>query len=139
MENNSGIYPLGDRVLVKPEAIGEKKDGETKIGSFIVPDQVVDQHSLAQSIGYVVALGNDCWVDRVEFNPDGSRKGYSGFTGPQAKVGDRIVYAKFAGVKVPGKDSPDYRIIRDKDVCAIVDPEIDFSDLKSRKAFAQQE
>lgn len=134
MENKSGITPLGDRVLVKPEVL-EKKTA----GGIEIPDQVLDQHALAQSIGYVVALGRDCWIDHVDFNSDGSRSGYTGFTGPQAKVGDRIVFAKYAGVKVPGKDSDDYRIVRDKDVAAIVDPGIDFSDLKSRKAFAQQE
>lgn len=134
MENKSGITPLGDRVLVRPEALQKKTAGGIEI-----PDQVLEQHSLAQSIGYVVALGPDCWVDQVTFNADGSRQSYVGFTKAQAKVGDRIVFAKYAGVKVPGKDSPDYRIIRDKDVSAIVDPEIDYSDLKSRKAFAQQE
>lgn len=133
-QNKSGIYPLGDRVLVQPEKL-EKKTA----GGIELPDQVLEQHSLAQSIGYVVALGPDCWIDHVEFNADESRRGYVGFTEKQAKVGDRIVFAKYAGVKVPGKDSDDYRIIRDKDVAAIVDAEIDYSDLKSRKAFAQQE
>jgi len=134
MENLSGICPLGDRVLVKPEALERKT-----AGGIVIPDQVIDQHSLAQSIGYVVALGPDVWIDRVDFNSEGGRKGHSGFSKAQAKIGDRIVYAKYAGLKVPGKDEEDYRIIRDKDVCATVDQEIDFTDLKSRQAFAQQE
>ena len=134
MENKSGITPLGDRVLVKPEKIDEITEG-----GIVIPDQVRTQHALAQSIGYVVALGPDCWIDHVDFGSDGAKKGYTGFTKPQARVGDRVVYAKYAGVMVPGKDSPDYRIIRDKDVAALVDPEIDFTDLRARKAFAQQE
>lgn len=134
MENKSGIYPLGDRVLVKPEKLERKTAGGIEL-----PDQVLEQHALAQSIGYVVALGPDCWIDQVEFNPDGSRRGYTGYTKQQVEVGDRIVFSKYAGVQVPGKDGDNYRVVRAKDLTSKCDPEIDFSDLRARKAFAQQE
>jgi hypothetical protein len=36
------------------------------------------------------------------------------------KPGDKVMFAKFAGAAVKGKDGLDYRIINDKDVSAVL-------------------
>ena len=129
MENKSGIYPLGDRVLIKPVEVEKTSPG----GIIIVdPDE---RHAMAQSIGVVVAVGPDCWIDHVERSQEGSK--IVGFTGPFAKPGDRVCFAKYGGLQVPGKDGHPYRIMNDVDITARVDEEVDFTDWKPRTAFHQ--
>jgi co-chaperonin GroES (HSP10) len=131
MQNTSGIYPLGDRVLIKPDEI-EK----TSPGGIIIVDPE-ERHAMAQSIGIVVAVGPDCWVDHVEVErgPDGARTRKVGFSEPFAKPGDRVCFAKYGGLQVPGRDGALYRIMNDVDITARVDDEVDFTDLKPRTAF----
>jgi co-chaperonin GroES (HSP10) len=88
---------------------------------------------MAQSIGVVVAVGPDCWVDHVERGPDGVRT--VGFSGPFAQPGDRVCFAKYGGLQVNGKDGQAYRIMNDVDITAKVDEEVDLTDLKPRTAF----
>ncbi len=129
MENKSGIYPLGDRVLIKPDEVEKTSPG----GIIIVdPD---DRHTMAQSIGTVVAVGPDCWIDHVERGPEGAKT--VGYSGPFAKAGDRVCFAKYGGLQVPGKDGGLYRIMNDVDITARVDEEVDFTDWKARTAFHQ--
>lgn len=127
MENTSGIYPLGDRVLIRPDEI-EK----TSPGGIIIVDPE-ERHAMAQSIGTVVAVGPDCWVDHVERGPVGVTT--VGFSGPFAKPGDRVCFAKYGGLQVPGKDGQPYRIMNDVDITARVDEDVDFTDFKPRTAF----
>jgi co-chaperonin GroES (HSP10) len=127
MQNTSGIHPLGDRVLIKPDEI-EK----TSPGGIIIVDPE-ERHAMAQSIGTVVAVGPDCWVDHVERGPQGTKT--VGFSGPFAQPGDRVCFAKYGGLQVPGKDGKLYRIMNDVDITAKVDEEVDFTDWKRRTAF----
>lgn len=129
MQNKSGIYPLGDRVLIKPDEI-EK----TSPGGIIIVDPE-ERHAMAQSIGTVVAVGPDCWVDHVERGPEGVKT--VGFSGPFAQPGDRVCFAKYGGLQVPGKDGLPYRIMNDVDITARVDDDVDFTDFKPRTAFHQ--
>lgn len=130
MVNKSGIYPLGDRVLIKPDEV-EK----TSPGGIIIVDPS-EKHAMAQSIGVVVAVGPDCWVDHVERSPNGATT-VRGFSQPFAKPGDRVCFAKYGGLQVPGKDGQPYRIMNDVDITARVDEEVDFTDWKPRTAFHQ--
>lgn len=129
MQNTSGIYPLGDRVLIRPDEI-EK----TSPGGIIIVDPDA-KHAMAQSIGTVIAVGPDCWVDHVERGPSGTTT--VGFSGPFAKPGDRVCFAKYGGLQVPGKDGQPYRIMNDVDITARVDEDVDFTDFKPRTAFSQ--
>lgn len=127
MENKSGIYPLGDRVLIKPDEV-EK----TSPGGIIIVDPE-ERHAMAQSIGVVVAVGPDCWIDHVERGSSGTKT--VGFSGPFAQPGDRVCFAKYGGLQVPGKDGHQYRIMNDVDITAKVDEEVSFTDFKPRTAF----
>jgi len=61
---------------------------------------------MAQTEATVIALGNTAYVDQAA---------------PWCKVGDRVLFAKYAGTMCQGLDGKTYRLINDLDVKAILD------------------
>ena len=92
------IQPLGDRVLVKALESEEK----TK-GGIVLPDIAKERPSK----GEIIAVGTGKVFE------DGSRKLLS------VKVGDKIIFGKYAGTEVKIKDQ-EYLILREEDVLAVV-------------------
>lgn len=132
MSNEAGIYPSGDRVLVSPDELEEVTEG-----GIIIPKTVSDRHAWAQSIGILVAVGPDAWIDHVERDGQGRVTKVVGYSQPFAKPGDRVIYAKYGGVQVTGKDGKTYRIMNDADITGTCEEGVDFTDIKSRKRFAE--
>lgn len=108
--NNSGIKPAGHRVLVLPEQDTEDEKALKKIG-LVIPGHTNERHRLAQMAGVVVEVGKTAWKD---FKSE-----------PWAKEGDRIMFAKYSGVIIRGKDGNQYRMVNDEDVVALLDPEVE--------------
>ena len=102
LNNTSGIYPVEFKVLVKPDPT------ETKTaGGIYFPDDVKERRDMAQGKGVLVAAGGNAFED-WEAAPE---------------PGDRVMYARYAGLEVPEKDSADgkhYRLMNDKDVAAVL-------------------
>lgn len=106
MLNPSGITPTEFKVLVEPKPVEVK----TK-GGIILPDQTADSEKYAAVEGRIVALSHlafsyatpEEWGDK------------------KPKPGQRILHAKYAGVRVKGKDGNEYLLINDKDVCALTE------------------
>ena len=94
------LKPLYDRVVVLPEKSNEM------VGSGIILPSVSDEKS---SIGKVVFVG-----DGQTFE--------GGKVQMQTKVGDRVLYSKFAGSTFKVFDK-DYLIIRQADILAIMEEE----------------
>jgi chaperonin GroES len=113
MMNNSGIHPVGDRILLKPEAIEE-----TTAGGIILTNESVEQGAMAQVFGTLVARGKDCWSDYQE---------------PFAEVGQRVMFAKYGGKVTMGKDGVTYRVMNDIDITATVDEDLGKIDAKPRE------
>ena len=92
------IKPLFDKVVIEPTSTEEK----TKSG-FILPASAQEKQQTAT----VVAVGPGGVIDGKEVNM-------------QVKVGDVVLYSKFAGTefKLDGKE---LIIIRQNDILAIVD------------------
>lgn len=132
MQNQSGIHPCGDRVLIKPDEIEEKTEG-----GIIIPGTVGELHAMAQSIGTFVAAGPDAYMDSVTRDSEGRIVERRGFSQSFAKPGDRVAFAKYGGLQVNGKDGQAYRLMNDVDVTAVVEPGVNFTDLKSRQPFAR--
>lgn len=130
MKNESGIHPCGDRVLIKPDDIEEKTEG-----GIIIPGTVNELHAMAQSIGTFVAAGPDAYMDSVTRDSEGRVVERRGFSQSFAKPGDRVAFAKYGGLQVNGKDGQPYRLMNDVDITAVVEPGVNFTDLKSRHAF----
>ena len=134
MNNESGIHPSGDRVLIRPDDVEE-----VTAGGIIIPGTVGELHAMAQSIGIFVEAGPDAYLDYVETEESDSGKivRKRGFSKPFACSGDRVAFAKYGGLQVEGKDGKSYRIMNDVDVTAIVEDGVSFTDLKSRVPVSQ--
>lgn len=98
--NQSGIVPTGGHLLVMPDKVEER----TK-GGIILPQETRDKEQTAATVGTLIAAGSGAWADI----DDGS---------PWAIVGDRVSYARYAGVSMLGQDNETYILINDNDVLA---------------------
>ena len=90
------IDPLGSRVLIDPR----KVQAETSSG-IIIPTNKDD----IQQIGTVVAVGDGYILDNGKKAP------------LSVKVGDIVIFAKFAGSRIPDKDKS-YLILDERDILA---------------------
>lgn len=91
-----GIKPIGDRVLV--EILEEAK----KIGSLFVPDTVKDKPNQ----GKVIEVG------------EGIKNGDE-VTPLAVKVGDTVLFGKYAGTEVEYDGKP-FLIMQESDILAII-------------------
>lgn len=102
-ENLSGIEPVGTKLLVLTDSVGDTTQG----GITLTPDHV-ERMTLAITTGVVAAVGGACFTDW----PNSDRK----WPGNTPAVGTRVHIAKYAGIIVEGKDGKRYRLIQDVDV-----------------------
>lgn len=94
------VHAIGHRVVVKPDPIEEYSEG----GIAIVSDK--NRELAAQTFGTVEEIGPQAFA---EFG-DGS---------PWVEVGDRVIYAKYAGMTVREPDSEqEYVVLNDSDLVA---------------------
>ena len=100
--NQSGIIPTGGHLLVVPEKVKEKT-----AGGIYIPETTREKEQQAAIIGLLIAVGSGAWADL----DDGS---------PWAKVGDKVIYARYAGFNVTGQDGEPYLLINDNDVLAVL-------------------
>jgi chaperonin GroES len=95
----STVKPLGDRVFVKVSASEEKT-----AGGILLPDSAKEK----PQVGEIAAVGPG------KRNEDGTRQE------PELKVGDKVLYSKYAGTDIKlGTD--EYVLLSEKDILAIVD------------------
>lgn len=92
------ITPLFDRVLL----LAEKGEKETK-GGIILPTASQEKSQFAT----VVAVGKGGEIDGKKMEM-------------QVKVGDRVLYSKFAGSQIT-IDEKEYIILRQTDILAVLD------------------
>ncbi len=103
MTDDSGLLPSEYNVVVKPDAVEEV----TK-GGIILPPAKTDRDKLAADEGTLVAVSPHAF-SYADW-PEGQKP-------PQ--VGDRVVFARYAGSLIKRGDT-DYRVIKDKDIIAVV-------------------
>lgn len=101
IENVSGIWPVGHRVLILPEQIEEK----TEAGIILHTGAQKAREEMAQIEGTVIALGTTAYSDQ-----------------PSAwcSVGNKVIIGKYSGLIYDGKDGKKYRVINDLDVVAVL-------------------
>jgi chaperonin GroES len=92
------LRPLGDRVVVKPV----EREERTKSG-IVLPDTAKEK----PQEGLVEAVGTGRILDNGQKVP------------MELKVGDKVLYAKYAGNEFK-LDDIEYLIISEKDVLAVV-------------------
>ena len=94
----TNIRPLGDRVVVK----AVERTEQTKSGLYL-PDTAQEKPQEA----IVIAVGPGKLLD------DGTR------TPIDLKVGDKVLYSKYAGTEIKQLDE-EYLILRESDILAVV-------------------
>ena len=99
MGTDSKLRPLGDRVVVKPTP----REEVTKSG-IVLPDTAKEK----PQEGQIIAVGPGKILE------DGSREKMD------VAVGDKILYAKYAGTEFK-VDGADLLIISQKDILAVVE------------------
>ena len=92
------LVPLGDRVVLK-----QVEAEETTKSGIVLPGQTKEKPQQAE----VIAVGPGGVVDGKEVTM-------------QVKVGDKVIYSKYAGTEVKlGED--EYIVVRQNDIVAIVE------------------
>jgi chaperonin GroES len=97
-DTSTTIRPLGDRVVVRPV----ENEEMTKSGIYL-PDSAKEKPQR----GIVLAVGNGKLLD------NGKQQA------PDVKVGDRVLYAKYAGTEIKQGDD-ELIILRESDILAII-------------------
>lgn len=105
--NPSGISPTEFKVLILPKPVEEKK------GSILLPEMTKEQDKWATMEGTLVA------VSPLAFTYAKADEWREVNAAPP-KPGDRVLFAKYAGVHVKGRDGTDYVLCNDKDVMAVL-------------------
>ena len=102
--NPSGIRPSRFNVLVKPDPV------ETVTpGGIIRPPGNQAREQGAAVKGTIIAVsplafGYEKWPNEAD----------------KPKVGDRVYFAKFAGMDAQGLDGVEYRLMKDEDIAAVI-------------------
>jgi chaperonin GroES len=91
----ASFKPLGNRVVIEPT----ESDEQVSSGGIYIPDTAKEK----PQEGKIVATGPG------KLNDDGSR------TPLEVKVGDIVVYSKYAGTEYKEGDT-DYLIVREDDI-----------------------
>jgi len=99
--------PAGFRILVLPFTPKEK----TK-GGILVAQETLDRLRIAVNCGYVIKLGPLAYKDEEKFP-----------TGPWCKRGDWVIFARYAGSRLP-IEGGEVRLLNDDEVLGTIkDPE----------------
>ena len=99
--------PSGWRLLVLPFTPREK----TK-GGILIAQESLDKLRVATNCGYVLAMGTLAYHDHDKFP-----------TGPWCKTGDWVIFARYAGSRLP-IEGGEVRILNDDEVLGTIkDPE----------------
>lgn len=105
MTNTSGIIPTEFKVLIEPKAVEEV----TK-GGIILATSTTESEKYATIEGTIVDVSHLAFTYATA-EEWGDKK---------PAPGQRVIFAKYAGVRHKAKDGKEYLLINDKDVVAVV-------------------
>jgi len=95
--------PTGWRILVLPFRMKEKTKGGVLLGK-----ETVERQQVASQCGNVLAMGPDCYREKNRYKQ-----------GPWCKVGDWVMFARYAGsrIKIEGGE---VRLLNDDEILATI-------------------
>lgn len=101
------FQPIEYKVLVKPDLVEETDDTikRFKALGIEVPQAEKDREKMRQITGTLLACGGKAFED---------------FGDPSPKVGDKVYFAKYAGLVLESDDKTEYRLMSDKDITAVL-------------------
>ena len=100
--NKSGINPLEYYILIRLDTVEERINGK-----IWLPETTREQLQQAQISGQLMAIGPLAFQYDVENDVI-------------PEIGQRVVFPKYAGFVVKGKDGVEYRLLKDGDLAAIL-------------------
>ena len=95
--------PTGWRLIVLPFKMDEK----TK-GGIIMNESILEKQQVASQCGNVLAMGPQCYKDKERY-PDG----------PWCKVGDWVIFARYAGSRIQ-IEGGEIRLLNEDEILATV-------------------
>ena len=95
--------PTGWRMLVLPFKMNEKTKGGVLLGQ-----ETIERQQVGSQCGNVLAMGPDCYNDPKRFSD-----------GPWCKVGDWVVFARYAGSRIE-IEGGEVRLLNDDEILATV-------------------
>ena len=95
--------PTGWRLIVLPF----KMDERTK-GGIIMNETTLEKQQVASQCGNVLAMGPQCYMDKERY-PEG----------PWCKVGDWVIFARYAGSRIQ-IEGGEIRVLNEDDILATV-------------------
>jgi len=95
--------PTGWRILVLPFKMNEK----TK-GGVIINESTLERQQVAAQCGNVLAMGSECYKDKERYP-----------TGPWCKIGDWVVFARYAGSRI-NIEGGEVRLLNEDEILATV-------------------
>ena len=101
-EHDKLPVPAGWRILVLPFKAAEKSKG-----GIIYSDDVIERSQIASTCGNVLAMGGQAY-DKERF-PEG----------PWCKVGDWVIFARYAGSRIKIEDG-EVRLLNDDEILATI-------------------
>ena len=96
--------PVGYRILIRPRGVTEK----TK-GGIILTDSIKDGQSYLNSVGQILAMGNECYSDRKK---------------PWCKVGDWVIFGRYAGARISVQKVKMVLLNDDEIIATLENPEV---------------
>jgi len=96
--------PVGYRILLRPRGVVEK----TK-GGIILTDSNKDSQTYLNSVGQVIAMGTECYSDRKK---------------PWCKVGDWVIFGRYAGARVSVQNVKMVLLNDDEIIATLESPEV---------------
>ena len=99
--------PSGWRILVLPFTPKDKTSG-----GLIISQESLDKARIATNCGYVLKIGPLAYLDKEKYS-----------TGPWCKKGDWVIFARYAGSRLP-IEGGEVRLLNDDEVLGTIkDPE----------------
>lgn len=105
--NDKTLQPVEYKVIVLPDLIEETDDTIKRFKALGIelPEAERERERNRQITGTLVSVGGKAFED---------------FGDPSPVVGNKVYFAKYAGMIVKSDDGTEYRLMNDKDVTAIL-------------------
>jgi co-chaperonin GroES (HSP10) len=101
------FQPVEYKVLVKPDLVEETDDAikRFKVLGMELPEAEKQRDKMKQITGTLLAAGGRAFED---------------FGDPSPAIGDKVYFAKYAGMILESDDKIEYRLMSDKDITAVL-------------------
>lgn len=113
--------PTGYRILMIPYS-----PPNTTASGIIVSDKMQKAETVASTVGYIAKMGPDCYKDKDRYE-----------AGPWCKVGDFVLFGRYAGARIQRKGL-EVRILNDDEILGLIDDPKDYLAYQEKQRWIQK-